>query len=50
MFKIFIVNNRFYWVVALLSACVSVNSLAAEVNIYSARKENLIKPLLDKFS
>lgn len=28
----------------------SVNSFAAEVNVYSARKENLIKPLLDKFS
>lgn len=26
------------------------NSFAAEVNVYSARKENLIKPLLDKFS
>ena len=28
----------------------SFNSIAAEVNVYSARKENLIKPLLDKFS
>jgi len=28
----------------------SANSFAAEVNVYSARKENLIKPLLDKFS
>lgn len=28
----------------------SANSYAAEVNVYSARKENLIKPLLDKFS
>jgi len=28
----------------------TANSFAAEVNVYSARKENLIKPLLDKFS
>ncbi len=28
----------------------SLDSIAGEVNIYSARKENLIKPLLDKFS
>jgi len=35
---------------ALVAICVSLNSLAAEVNIYSARKENLIKPLLDQFS
>jgi iron(III) transport system substrate-binding protein len=35
---------------SLLAILVSVNSLAAEVNIYSARKENLIKPILDQFS
>ncbi len=28
----------------------SFNALAAEVNIYSGRKENLIKPLLDRFT
>jgi iron(III) transport system substrate-binding protein len=50
MFKKLIFKKRLYWIIALLSACLSVNSLAAEVNIYSARKENLIKPLLDKFS
>ncbi len=31
-------------------ASVSTHSIAAEVNVYSARKEKLIKPLLDKFS
>lgn len=46
----FIFKKRFYWVVPLLLTCFSANSLATEVNIYSARKENLIKPLLDKFS
>jgi iron(III) transport system substrate-binding protein len=35
---------------ALVALFLSLNSLAAEVNIYSARKENLIKPLLDQFS
>ena len=35
---------------ALVAICVSLNSFAAEVNIYSARKENLIRPLLDQFS
>ncbi|MCP3689021.1 MAG: Fe(3+) ABC transporter substrate-binding protein [Gammaproteobacteria bacterium] len=33
-----------------LICCLSLNSFAGEVNIYSARKENLIKPMLDKFS
>lgn len=28
----------------------SINALAAEVNVYSGRKENLIKPLLDRFT
>ena len=30
--------------------CLSTNAISAEVNVYSARKEALIKPLLDKFS
>ncbi len=34
----------------LLLLTLSFNSIAEEVNVYSARKENLIKPLLDKFS
>lgn len=33
-----------------LSVCFSSLSFAQEVNVYSARKEALIKPLLDKFS
>ncbi|MCZ6798833.1 MAG: Fe(3+) ABC transporter substrate-binding protein, partial [Gammaproteobacteria bacterium] len=36
--------------VFLLAISLSAGVLAAEVNIYSARKENLIKPLLDQFS
>lgn len=36
--------------VALLASSLSLNAISAEVNVYSARKENLIKPLLDKFS
>jgi iron(III) transport system substrate-binding protein len=36
--------------VSLLAISVSAGALAAEVNIYSARKEKLIKPLLDQFS
>ena len=35
--------------IAILTVVLSLNALA-EVNVYSARKENLIKPLLDKFS
>lgn len=35
---------------AIIVSTASLDSLASEVNIYSARKENLIKPLLDKFS
>ena len=30
--------------------CVSSQAAASEINVYSARKEALIKPLLDKFS
>tara|TARA_R110000772_G_scaffold41760_34_gene97316 strand:+ start:3267 stop:4289 length:1023 start_codon:yes stop_codon:yes gene_type:complete len=43
--------KRFFKLVALVS-CVSVASFAnaQELNVYSARKEALIKPLLDKFS
>ena len=33
-----------------LLVSLSLNAVADEVNVYSARKENLIKPLLDKFS
>ncbi len=36
--------------VFMVIASLSINAFAAEVNVYSARKENLIKPLLDKFS
>jgi iron(III) transport system substrate-binding protein len=28
----------------------SINALAEEVNIYSGRKENFIKPLLDRYT
>jgi len=35
---------------SLLTIGLSVNSFADEVNIYSARKEKLIKPILDQFS
>ncbi len=34
----------------LLALFSTAHAAAAEVNVYSARKENLIKPLLDKFS
>ena len=46
-------NTRLQLITSLLTIVVSTASLAiqaSEVNIYSARKENLIKPLLDKFS
>jgi len=45
MFKIY---SSIVSVILLLS--LSLNAVAEEVNVYSARKENLIKPLLDKFS
>jgi len=35
---------------AILAITTSAAALATEVNIYSARKEQLIKPLLDKFT
>ncbi|RVU83935.1 Fe(3+) ABC transporter substrate-binding protein [Leucothrix sargassi] len=34
----------------LLASAASVSAADKEVNLYSARKENLIKPLLDKFT
>ena len=37
-------------IVIALSLVISSNILAAEVNVYSGRKENLIKPLLDRFT
>ncbi len=43
-------STRFAFLISLLAITISTTSLASEVNIYSARKENLIKPLLDKFS
>jgi iron(III) transport system substrate-binding protein len=45
MYKIFQQIGVFLFVISI-----TAGTLAAEVNIYSARKENLIKPLLDQFS
>ena len=43
--------NRLLTVIAATSATlVSFTSAAAEVNIYSARKEALIKPVLEQFT
>ena len=39
-----------YFFITLLMFCVSSQAAASEINVYSARKEALIKPLLDKFS
>ena len=43
-----------YYLIFVLAGCLAMtplmNASAQEVNVYSARKENLIKPLLDKFS
>jgi iron(III) transport system substrate-binding protein len=41
------------WVMLILMWCLTLPTFAvqdAEVNLYSARKENLIKPLLDRFT
>lgn len=38
------------FVFGVLSLCISSTVFSAELNVYSARKEALIKPLLDKFS
>lgn len=38
------------YLLAVLTVCLSANALAAEVNVYSGRKEKLIKPLLDRFT
>ncbi len=46
-------NSRltiFSSLLAIIVSTASLTSQASEVNIYSARKEKLIKPLLDKFS
>jgi len=45
MYKIFQQMTVFLFAISM-----AAGTLAAEVNIYSARKENLIKPLLDQFS
>ena len=34
----------------LVSLTLGTQALAAEVNLYSARKENLVKPLLERFT
>ncbi len=45
------VSKRWYGILGLVLALVSTAVPAAgEVNLYSARKEELIKPLLDKFT
>lgn len=38
------------WLAAALAAIIASTASAAEVNVYSARKEALIKPLLDRFT
>lgn len=42
--------KRSLWVLGWVLGCATTVSLAAEVNVYSARKEALIKPLLDRFT
>ncbi|AKH21282.1 Fe(3+) ABC transporter substrate-binding protein [Sedimenticola thiotaurini] len=42
--------SRFKFAVFSTAIALCGNALAAEVNVYSARKEALIKPLLDQFS
>ena len=38
------------YLAAVVVFSLSFNALASEVNVYSGRKENLIKPLLDRFT
>ena len=44
--------GKIQWVTVVLALCAVAGPLQAadEVNVYSARKEDLIKPLLDKFT
>ena len=44
------VRSDFCLFTTIIALVFAVNAAASEVNVYSARKENLIKPLLDKFS
>jgi iron(III) transport system substrate-binding protein len=41
-------KRNYLWLILLLTF--SVAATASEVNVYSGRKENLIKPLLDRFT
>lgn len=41
---------RFKYLLVFLGLVLSCNAIADEVNVYSGRKENLIKPLLDRFT
>ena len=43
-------NSKITGLLSVVLLIVTANALSAEVNVYSARKEKLIKPLLDKFS
>lgn len=45
-----IIFGLFTLTVVVLSSLSTPVAMAAEVNVYSAREENLIKPLLDRFS
>jgi iron(III) transport system substrate-binding protein len=44
------VRSAFCLCTTIFALVFAVNAAASEVNVYSARKESLIKPLLDKFS
>lgn len=43
-------NIRFKLALSIAAIALCTSALAAEVNVYSARKEALIKPLLDQFT
>ena len=45
-------SNRLGWIGLTMAVAmlVPVDGFTAEVNVYSARKEALIKPLLDRFT